>query len=250
MSLQHLVSLVIQMSTNLMKKFYNILMASLAVISIALIFLDYSHEINITSHPYSYIDNGILIIFAIDYIFRFALAKNKKRFFRGNIFDLLSIIPVNGIFAIFRINRVGRLFRLFKLLRITRLVGLVGRLESFLKINGLLYYLYISLAVLMITASMYCISEKVSFETALWWSITTATTVGYGDVSPSTGIGKITAVVDMLVGIGLIGMLTSSITSFFTKSNDDNEIKDLKEQNQRLEKKLDEIESLLKERKN
>ena len=223
-------------------------MSVLAIISIILIVMDYARKIDIVNYPYNYIDNGILIIFAIDYFCRLIIAKDKKKFFRNNIFDLLSIIPASGVFAVFRINRVGRLFRVFKLLRIFRLVGLVGRLESFLKINGLIYYLYISLAVLIITASLFCISEKVSFETALWWSITTATTVGYGDVSPATGVGKIAAIVDMLIGIGLIGMLTSSITGFFTKPSND-ELEQLKKQNEYLEHKLNEIEDLIRERK-
>lgn len=53
----------------------------------------------------------------------------------------------------------------------------------------------------------------------------------------------------MLIGIGLIGMLTSSITEYFSKSSDSDDIAELKEQNKQLEKKLNEIETLLKERK-
>lgn len=238
------------MKSQMTIKLYNTSMAILAVISILLMLMDYSNEINIVSPPYNYIDNSILIIFAIDYLARLIFSKDKLRFIKNNVFDLLSIIPANGIFSLFRINRIGRLIRLFKILRIARLVGLVGRLEKFLKINGLIYYLYISLAVMIITSSIFCISEKVSFETALWWSITTATTVGYGDISPATGLGKIAAVIDMLIGIGLIGMLTSSLTSIFAKNNSsNNEIDELKRQNKRLEDKLNEIESLLKERK-
>ncbi len=193
-------------------------MALLAIISIVLIVLDYAHEINIISPPYSIIDNSILIIFAIDYFVRLFYAKDKKRFFKENIFDLLSIIPVNNLFYVFRMARIGRAFRLLKLLRIFRLVGLTGRLHKFLKTNGLVYYLYISLTVILIASSLYCISEKVSFGTALWWSITTATTVGYGDVSPTTGLGKAAAVLLMFLGIGFIGMLTSSLTLYLPSS--------------------------------
>lgn len=57
--------------------------------------------------------------------------------------------------------------------------------------------------------------EKMSFQDALWWSFVTTTTVGYGDLSPVTGLGRIVAAVLMLVGIGLIDSLTSSITTFF-----------------------------------
>ena len=227
-------------------------MALLAIISIVLIVLDYAHEINIISPPYSIIDNSILIIFAIDYFVRLFYAKDKKRFFKENIFDLLSIIPVNNLFYVFRMARIGRAFRLLKLLRIFRLVGLTGRLHKFLKTNGLIYYLYISLTVILIASSLYCISEKVSFSTALWWSITTATTVGYGDVSPTTGLGKAAAVLLMFLGIGFIGMLTSSLTNFFDTSTDNDlekELAELKQQNQELEDHLSRLEKLVKENK-
>lgn len=231
---------------------YNIFMALLAIISIILIVLDYAHEINIISPPYSIIDNSILIIFAIDYFVRLFYAKDKKRFFKENIFDLLSIIPVNNLFYVFRMARIGRAFRLLKLLRIFRLVGLTGRLHKFLKTNGLVYYLYISLTVILIASSLYCISEKVSFGTALWWSITTATTVGYGDVSPTTGSGKAAAVLLMFLGIGFIGMLTSSLTNFFDTSTDNDlekELAELKQQNKKLEDHLSRLEKLVKENK-
>lgn len=227
---------------------YNAAMAVLAVISITLIVLDYAKEIKITAMPYNAIDNGILIIFAIDYFSRLTLAKDKWEFFKNNIFDLLSIIPATGVSSFFRIARIGRLLRLLKVLRLLRLVGLAGRLERLLEINGLLYYLYASLVVILVTSSLYCISEKVSFPTALWWSIVTSTTVGYGDISPTTLVGKLAAVINMLIGIGLVGMLTSSITGYFAKSSGD-DIEELKQQNEQLKEKLNEIEKLIKERR-
>lgn len=241
-----------QKSKNYLHLIYNVFMALLAVASIALIVMDYCKTINITAMPYSLIDNSILVIFTADYIIRLVLAKNKRAFFKNNIFDLLSIIPVSGVSSFFRIARVGRLLRFLKVLRVLRLVGLAGRLEQFLKINGLIYYLYASIVVVLITSSLYCISEKVSFPTALWWSIVTSTTVGYGDISPTTLIGKLAAIINMLIGIGLIGMLTSSITNLFTKDDDEleKEIKELKSQNKELSKKLDRIEKMLEQRKN
>jgi chorismate synthase len=62
-------------------------------------------------------------------------------------------------------------------------------------------------------------AEKMSFGDALWWSIVTCTTVGYGDYFPTSSIGRIFAVLLMLFGITLIGMLTGSITTYFTKQN-------------------------------
>ena len=60
--------------------------------------------------------------------------------------------------------------------------------------------------------------EGMKFQDALWWSFVTTTTVGYGDLSPATSAGRIVASFLMLVGIGLIGSLTSTITSFFLQN--------------------------------
>lgn len=83
---------------------------------------------------------------------------------------------------------------------------------------------------MLFTSGIFSISEHVSFMTGLWLSITTTMTVGYGDVAPVTVLGKVAAVIDMFLGIGFIGMLTSSITNVFSREETDVE---------RLEKKID-----------
>lgn len=54
----------------------------------------------------------------------------------------------------------------------------------------------------------------------IWWSFVTATTVGYGDISPDTPIGRIIASVLMILGIGLISSLTSTITACFFQKHE------------------------------
>lgn len=54
-----------------------------------------------------------------------------------------------------------------------------------------------------------------TWSDAFWWATVTATTVGYGDISPETSAGRLVAVLLMLVGIGTIGMLTASIATYF-----------------------------------
>ncbi|WP_251545925.1 potassium channel family protein [Limosilactobacillus caecicola] len=230
------------------KYFYEFTMAILAIISIVLIVLSYLGNIDLSRPPYSFVDNGILIILAIDYFVRLIIAKDKKKFFINNIFDLLAIIPVNNLFYFFRFARVGRAFQLVRLLRVLRLVGLTGRLKEFLHVNGLLYYLYLSLAVILVTSALFCIAEKIPFMTAFWWSISTSTTVGYGDISPHTALGKFAAIIDMSIGIGLIGMLTSSITNVFSRSNHDDlhaELAKVKKQNKEILAQLNKIEKQL-----
>ncbi|MFT8993916.1 potassium channel family protein [Lentilactobacillus hilgardii] len=242
-----------------MKKYniaYNMTIMILAIVSIALTILDFCNIISLNSDPWNVINDGILIIFTIDYFTRLAYAKDKSEFFIHNIFDLLAIIPLYSAFSFFRFSRVFRIFRLLKLLRFIRMVGVIGKLQksfhTFLKTNGFIYLLWISLATLFISASMYALAEHVSWGQALWWAIATATTVGYGDISPHTLMGRIAAVLLMFVGIGFIGMLTSTITSFFA-GQDKSQYRDLKvrltkieQQNEELKNSLDDLKKKIK----
>jgi voltage-gated potassium channel len=54
-----------------------------------------------------------------------------------------------------------------------------------------------------------------TYGDALWWSAVTITTVGYGDLVPQTALGRITAVVLMIAGLGLLGTLAGSLAAFF-----------------------------------
>lgn len=231
---------------------YQILMALLAILSIAMLIAYYAKRINIDAYPYNMIDNGIWLIFFSDYFIRLVLAPNKRQFIRDNIFDLLSIIPASSLFVLFRIPQIGRALHLLKLIRLMRLIGFTGRLGVFFERNEFMYYLYISVAVIIVSAAMFCISEKVSFETALWWAITTATTIGYGDVIPKTGIGRAAAIILMLLGIGFISMLTSTINEFFAKKGEQEltrQLTAIQAENRQLKDELDEIKALLKQKK-
>ena len=74
----------------------------------------------------------------------------------------------------------------------------------------------LAVIIVIVLCSGYLISSYepgVSFSSGLWWSIVTLTTVGYGDISPSTSGGRILAVVIMFFGIGLLGILSASLAS-------------------------------------
>lgn len=234
------------MKTN--QKIYEVFMAVLAIISIILIVLSYGAVIDINHGYPELLNNAILIIFTIDYFARLFLAKDKKKFFKENIFDLLSIIPVSASFNLFRFARIGRLVVVF---RLVRLIGLTGKLNRLLKINGLIYIIYTSIAILIVSASMYSISEHVPYGESLWWAIATATTIGYGDISPHTFLGKLAAILLMVIGIGFVGVLTSSLTNFFIQDHTNdrmatvlNKLSDLEKSNRELQA---EVRKLLKE---
>lgn len=228
-------------------------MVLLALLSICMTIMDFGNEINITKYPYVYIDNLILVIFAIDYFTRLFQSEQKWQFIKTNIFDLLSIIPANSIFNLFRFGRLFRILKIFRLLRLTRMLGTIGRIKNnfsrLLNTNGLIYLVYISISILILSATIYSYTEHVNFWQSIWWAVVTATTVGYGDISPTTTLGKIAAMILMFVGIGFIGTLTSAITSFFSnedKQKSDNDIlEQIHNENNELRKELNDIKKLL-----
>lgn len=208
-----------------MKRVYFVSITLLAITSIVLMFLDLGSVINMAAAPYKQIDTAILLIFTVDYAVRFYLSKERRKFFKENIFDLIAIIPFNSIFAAFRAFRIFRLAKLTKLskvMRVVRLGAFLGvvkkKTTDILKTNGFLYVLYANAVLVLISSVVMVFVEKMAFGDALWWSVVTVTTVGYGDCTPTTFIGRALAVLLMIFGIGLIGMLTGAITTYFTSS--------------------------------
>ena len=241
----------------LFKDYYDTTIIILALISVVLVLLGFAEIVDLDNPPYSIIDLLLWGVFVVDYGWRFFLSKGKWRFIIENIFDLLAILPLNAIFTVFRLGRIFRLARLTKLLKLTRLlriVGLTGKLEKkigkLLRTNGLLYIFYLNSFIVLVGSSILSVVEEKSFSESLWWALVTVTTVGYGDIIPTSIFGKWLAVLLMLVGIGTIGMLTSALTNFFVKDNSDEQIKldklqdELSSQRMLLERQSEKIEEL------
>lgn len=237
--------------------YYDTTIILLALISVILVLLGFAEMVDLDNPPYNIIDLLLWGVFVVDYGWRFFLSKEKWRFIIENIFDLLAILPLNAIFTVFRLGRIFRLARLTKLLKLTRLlriVGLTGKLEKkvskLLRTNGLLYILYLNFFIVLLGSSILSVIEEKSFSDSLWWALVTVTTVGYGDIIPTSIFGKWLAVLLMLVGIGTIGMLTSALTNFFVKDNPDEQIKldklqdELSSQRMLLERQSEKIEEL------
>ncbi|AGK97364.1 potassium channel family protein [Clostridium pasteurianum] len=208
-----------------LKRSYELSMALLSIIIIIMIILEYMNTLSLKETEIMDItDNVITIVFAIDYFTRLILSKNKKEFFKHNIIDLIAIIPFNSIFQVARILKITRLARLTKIFKVFRLLRVFVLLEKFkknmddfFKTNNFHYAVWITFTTVIIGAVGMYLAEGRSFTDSLWWSFVTVTTVGYGDISPSTTSGRIIAAILMLVGIGFLGILTGTISTFFIK---------------------------------
>lgn len=203
------------------RKLYDISICIFAVVSVILAIIDYTRGLNSIE---LWADRVIYIIFVIDYIVRFFISDEKRNFFKANILDLIAIVPFNSAF------RGLRLLKLSKALKFTRLIKVgalsarcATKVKSFLNVNGFKYIICLSIGSIILSSLLMTYFEGMKFQDALWWSFVTTTTVGYGDLSPATSAGRIVASFLMLVGIGLIGSLTSTITSFFLQSQSSDE---------------------------
>ena len=119
------------------------------------------------------------------------------------------------------------------------------RVEAVLKHHSLFRVLIAATGTLFIGAWLVLLFEEDAkgsnihtYPDALWWAIVTVTTVGYGDRFPATGGGRTVAVVLMLVGIGLIGVLTATVASVFIKEHTDANKEEIKKGHANLGEQL------------
>ncbi|MGM8211244.1 potassium channel family protein [Virgibacillus sp. W0430] len=185
---------------------YESILVILAFISVILLF--YSED------RFIFLDKIVWLLFFIDVVVRLVLAKNKWNYIKKNPFDIIAALPLD---AIFQTARIARLFRILRLLAISR--SILPHFFQILKTNNLDRVLIVATLLVVSGGTIVTYTEPDihSFSDGLWWAIVTTTTVGYGDISPDTITGRIVAVFLMLIGIGMIGMLTGSITTFFIK---------------------------------
>lgn len=203
------------------KKIYEGIICILAIISVVLAVHDYNSGL---SAILICLDNIIGIIFTADYTIRLIMSQNKIKFFKANVLDLIAILPFNSTFRIFRTLKFFKFLKITKLLKATRFISLLSRLYkkiiSFFDTNGFKYMLLVSAIFVFTGGFLISAAENMTLQDGIWWAFVTTTTVGYGDISPSTHYGRIIAMVLMIVGIGLIGSVTSTLTSFFIYKKD------------------------------
>ena len=178
------------------------------------------------------------VIYMVDYLLRWItcdLRSDKPRwkafllypFTPMAILDFLSILPTFEVVS--SSYRLAKSARLLKIFRFSKIVNYIGPLEIFITVikkqwKPLLAVVLVALFDILITAIIMFQSEQEidpvtgeyifkTFHDAFYWAAITLTTVGYGDFSPVSDMGKTLSIISSLLGIGVIAMPSSIITA-------------------------------------
>jgi len=201
---------------------------------------------------------GIWAVFLLEYTILFYFAENKIEYIKTHKIELFIVIfsfPIvpEGLEST-GFLRFARLPRLLNALRFFRLAALLGKFGSTVKSifnsKGLRFIVYATIAIVLFFGFLFYVSEPDvnSYSDGLWWALVTITTVGYGDITPLTNLGRIVASSLMVMGIGFIATITAAISSYFISSFSDKEItmNELGEKLDRLERDIAELKKELK----
>ncbi|MEW6303789.1 MAG: ion transporter [Verrucomicrobiota bacterium] len=185
------------------------------------------------------LDLAACLLFFADFLWRLRRAPNKAAFMRWGWVDLAACIP--NVDAL----RVGRLIRVLRIVRLLRGVRVGHRVVSLILQNkpksAFASVLLTTVLLVAFTSIAILIAEEGSAEAnirsaedAIWWSMSTMTTVGYGDRYPTTTEGRVIAMALMFAGVGLFGTLSGIVASLFIGTHEE-ESEDLKQILRRLE---------------
>ncbi len=201
---------------------YELFILLLSLVSVFNLVVDWINFI----YPISELTLGVIriinaivtVFFLFDFAYRLLTAVSKSHYFFRNWgwADLLACVPQLRIFRVFRIFRAVRLLRIF---------GVKNMVNEIINNRaGIALYLTIfSIIVIAEFVGIYMLKAEIQDPNAnittagdaVWWTLVTMTTVGYGDRFPVTLVGRTLAVFVMLSGVALIGVLASFLSNFF-----------------------------------
>ncbi len=167
---------------------------------------------------------AIWAVFFAELIFIFSVAPRKRAALRAHWLDEVIVLVTVPAFGRFLASL--RLVRLARLLRLLRLGAVLTRaLQRERTMSSEVVFRFVALLTVFVVVlsgaveSMVNAKEFPSIWEGIWWSVVTVTTVGYGDLAPTTVEGQIVAMVVMLFGIGFLSVLTATIASRFVQTD-------------------------------
>lgn len=173
---------------------------------------------------------GFTLLFTIEYVLRLVCVRHPLKYalsFFG-IIDLLSLLPTYLAMLMpeahylidVRILRLLRVFRVFKLTGYVAEYTSLGQALVSSRRKILIFLSFVLMVVLIMGTLMYVVEGPehgfVNIPTAMYWAITTMTTVGFGDITPKTDLGRLIASMMMLLGWGVLAVPTGIVTAEMT----------------------------------
>lgn len=161
------------------------------------------------------VDHVACGVFIADIIVRWRREGWRARYWRWGWLDLLASIPLDPAFRIFQAARIYRMVRIVRALRRLQVVaGGASLNEELLALPGIAALVIIFCVNLVLEVEQTAPGSRIKDHgDAIWWALSTVTTVGYGDVYPVTHEGRIIGGLLMFVGIALFGSMSALITS-------------------------------------
>jgi len=171
-----------------------------------------------------------VIIFSVEYLLRVLVADRKFGFIFSffGIIDLVAIVPfyiASGVdLRSIRALRMLRLFRAFKLMRYSKAIRRFHRAFVIAKEEVILFLFVACLLLFFSAAGIYYFeheSQPEKFKSvfhSLWWSVSTLTTVGYGDAYPITAGGKVFTFFVLMTGLGIVAVPAGLVASALSKA--------------------------------
>ncbi|MFY1045536.1 ion transporter [Chryseobacterium sp. GP-SGM7] len=219
---------IIYRSDTKLGKLFDVILLSLILVSTFIIMMESVPMLDKKFHVYFIITEWVIsIFFTAEYWSRIAVLKNKKNYIFSffGIIDFLALVPfylsfffpVTKYFLIFRMLRMLRVFRVFNLLDFMNDGTVIVRALKNSSRKIYIFLLFLIIFSVIVGSLMFMVEGgRPGFETipqSIYWAVVTVTTVGYGDVSPITPMGKFFAVILMLAGYSIIAVPTGIVTA-------------------------------------
>jgi voltage-gated potassium channel len=198
---------------------------------------------------FAYTANWVIwSVFLAELAFVLIVAPRKGAALRAHWLDIAIVLFTAPAFGRFLASlRLVRLVRLLRLLRLSVILGRAVQAERALT-SGDALRLVALITVFVVSGAVESVVDTGDFHSlwdGIWWAVVTVTTVGYGDMYPTTVQGRIVAMVVMLVGIGFLSVLTATIASHFVKTERGAETTEIMATLKRVEAELAELQRQL-----
>jgi voltage-gated potassium channel len=224
-------------------KLFDIVLIFAIIASVIVVMLDSVADLRIKyGDLFTTLEIGFTILFTLEYIARIYISEHKLKYIFSffGIVDFLSIFPTYfGLFfnvkssALITI-RTLRLLRVFRVLKLIGFVTEAGELKKALNASKKKILVFLLAVLSMVTVMgtlMYMIESAesgfTSIPRSIYWAIVTLTTVGYGDIAPSSNLGQFLASIIMIMGYAIIAVPTGIVSTEMKtlKENERNKVR-------------------------